>query len=130
MGEGNIILAGTIIDTEVEIGHNNALGFNIAVGHYSKIANHVTFSGGVIVNGGVEIGEGTFLGMGCILSPVDFAIPKVDSISLRIETFLSTMKPSDSISLMDRPNLGDRCVPVAISCSDTPGVLLSSLRTQ
>ena len=67
MGEGNLIQAGTVIDTRAELGSNIAIGFNVLIGHNCVIEDHVTFSGGVILNGGVRVGEGTFLGMGSIL---------------------------------------------------------------
>ncbi|PCI27245.1 MAG: hypothetical protein COB67_08990, partial [SAR324 cluster bacterium] len=67
MGVGNLIQAGSVIDTRAELGDNIAIGFNVLIGHNCVIENHVTFSGGVILNGGVRVGEGTFLGMGSIL---------------------------------------------------------------
>jgi len=67
MGEGNIVQAGSVLDTEAELSSNIAVGFNVLIAHRCKIGSHVTFSGGVILNGGICIGEGTFLGMGCVL---------------------------------------------------------------
>ena len=67
MGQGNIVQAGSIVDTGVTIKSNVNIGLNVMIGHGSIIYDHVTIAGSVNINGTVKIGEGTFIGMGAVI---------------------------------------------------------------
>ncbi len=55
-------------------------------------------------------------------SPMDLVTPPGVSELSNISTFSSIGNPSASISRNVRPNSGDRCMPVATTCSCRPGV--------
>src|SRR6185437_13861298 len=54
--------------------------------------------------------------------PTDLATPVPESLLNSDSTVSSTAKPSSRIWLMVVPNSGDRCIPVATSCSFSPAV--------
>lgn len=68
-GEGSMVLAGVVLDTDVAIGrftivNNNAtLSHNVRVGDFSHIAINVALAGGV------EIGNGVLVGAGAVVLP-------------------------------------------------------------
>ena len=52
-----------------------------------------------------------------IAKAILFEIPTEESDESKHSTFLSTTKPASVISFSVYPNSGERCIPVAISCS-------------
>ncbi|MCI8769740.1 MAG: acetyltransferase [Lachnospiraceae bacterium] len=64
-GEGNIVCAGSIITTNVQIGNFNIINLNCTISHDSVIGDFVTISmgcnlsGNTVVNDLTEIGTGT-----------------------------------------------------------------------
>jgi len=64
MGEGNLICAGNILTTDIEIGNFNLVNSNCTVGHDVKIGNFNAINPLVAISGGVEIGNNVLVGTG------------------------------------------------------------------
>jgi sugar O-acyltransferase (sialic acid O-acetyltransferase NeuD family) len=67
IGEGSIIMHGTILQTDTFIGENCIVNDRVLIEHDSTIGNHCHISTGAIINGGVKIGNSVFIGSGAIL---------------------------------------------------------------
>jgi sugar O-acyltransferase (sialic acid O-acetyltransferase NeuD family) len=67
IGEGSIIMHGTILQTDTFIGENCIVNDRVLIEHDSTIGNHCHISTGAIINGGVRIGNGVFIGSGSVL---------------------------------------------------------------
>ena len=67
MNEGNLVMAGSILDNFVKLGSNISIGINCSIGHSSKIFNNATLAGGVVLNGSTKIGKNTFIGMASVI---------------------------------------------------------------
>ena len=61
-GEGNIICAGNIFTTDIEIGSFNIINLNCTIGHDSLIGSNNIFNPNVNVSGGANIGTDCFFG--------------------------------------------------------------------
>ncbi len=86
MGMGNIICAGTIFTTDIEIGNFNIINLACTVGHDTVIQDYVTINPGVNVSGNVcietlanigtgtqiiqgkTVGNGTVVGAGAVVN--------------------------------------------------------------
>ncbi len=63
-GEGNQIMQGAIIGSDVQIGDNCIINSGCIISHDAIIGNHVHIAPGAIIAGGVTIGDHTIVGMG------------------------------------------------------------------
>jgi len=64
MGEGNQIMANTIIGSDVKIKNNCIINSGAIVSHDSLLKNNVHITPGAILAGGVYVGENSLIGMG------------------------------------------------------------------
>lgn len=64
IGQGCIICAGCIINTNIEIGNFVALNFGCIVGHDVEIKDYAAFMPSGNISGEVTIGEGVYVGTG------------------------------------------------------------------
>lgn len=67
VGEGTILMHGSIVNVSAEIGSNCIINSGALVEHDTKIGNHCHIATGVRVNGGVVVGQGCFIGSGSII---------------------------------------------------------------
>jgi sugar O-acyltransferase (sialic acid O-acetyltransferase NeuD family) len=67
IGEGTIIMHGSIINALASVGRNCIINSQALVEHDARIGDHCHVSTGAKVNGGVKIGSRTFIGSGAIL---------------------------------------------------------------
>jgi sugar O-acyltransferase (sialic acid O-acetyltransferase NeuD family) len=67
VGEGTILLHGSLVNSNAEIGANCIINSIALVEHDAQIASHCHIATGARVNGGVSIGQGSFLGSGCVI---------------------------------------------------------------
>ena len=67
IGQGTILMHGSIVNTNVRIGDNVIINNLALVEHDVEIADHCHISTGARVNGGVHIDHGSFIGSGAIL---------------------------------------------------------------
>lgn len=64
MGMGNIVCAGSILTTDIEIGDFNLINLSCTIGHDVKIGNFNVINPIVAISGGVEIGNNVLVGTG------------------------------------------------------------------
>ncbi len=64
LGEGNIICAGSIFTTDIQIGNNNYFNLAITCGHDTKIGNSNVINPSVNISGGIELGSNILVGTG------------------------------------------------------------------
>jgi len=69
LGEGSVILAGAIVNAEVNIGKHCIINTAAAVDHDCKIGDYVHIAPNVTLCGGVRIGNGTLVGAGSTIIP-------------------------------------------------------------
>lgn len=67
VGEGTILLHGSLVNANAEIGVNCIINSMALIEHDVKIENHCHIATGARVNGGVVIGRGSFVGSGCVI---------------------------------------------------------------
>lgn len=65
--EGTVVMNGSVINANVNIGKNCIINSRSLIEHDCKIGDNVHISTGAIINGGVKIGSGTFVGSGAII---------------------------------------------------------------
>mgnify|MGYP002718170076 CR=1 len=65
VGQGSIIMAGSIINPNVNIGKGCIINTNSSVDHDCVIGDFVHISPGVAIGGTTTIGKSTWLGIGC-----------------------------------------------------------------
>lgn len=68
IGEGTVILAGCVLDCEVELGENVFLHPGCVIAHDCQIGAHCFFAPAVKIAGLVKVGECSFLGVGTTIS--------------------------------------------------------------
>lgn len=64
IGDGNQIMAGAIVGSEVKLGHNCIVNSGAIISHESILKDNVHVTPGAIIAGSVKIGENTIIGMG------------------------------------------------------------------
>ncbi len=64
MGKGNIVCAGNIFTTDIEIGSFNIFNLNCTLGHDARIGNYNVFNPTVNLSGGIIIGDANLIGTG------------------------------------------------------------------
>lgn len=67
LGEGNQIMQGAIVGSNVEIGNNCIINSGSIISHDAVIGDNVHIAPGAIIAGGVHIKEDTIIGMGCTI---------------------------------------------------------------
>lgn len=68
IGEGSVVMAGTVINSDVVIGKGCIINTGASVDHDCKIGDFVHVSVGAHVAGTCEIGERTWIGAGAVVS--------------------------------------------------------------
>jgi len=64
LGRGNILCAGNIFTTDIEVGSFNLFNLNCTYGHDVRIADCCVFNPGINMSGGVEVGSRCLIGTG------------------------------------------------------------------
>lgn len=64
MGKGNIVCAGNIFTTEIEIGSFNIFNLSCTLGHDARIGSYNVFNPTVNLSGGIVIGDNNLIGTG------------------------------------------------------------------
>ena len=67
LGEGNQIMQGAIVGSNVQIGNNCIINSGSIISHDTIIGNNVHIAPGAIIAGGVVIKTDTTIGMGCTI---------------------------------------------------------------
>ncbi|MEM7550855.1 MAG: acetyltransferase [Bacteroidota bacterium] len=67
LGMGNIITAGSILTTDIQIANFCLINLNTTIGHDVNLESFVSIMPGANIAGSVKIYEGAFLGSGCNL---------------------------------------------------------------
>lgn len=68
-GEGSIVMAGALINSDARIGRNVIINSGAIVEHDCVIGDGVHVAPGVTMCGGVKVGERTLIGAGAVLHP-------------------------------------------------------------
>lgn len=63
LGEGCVILPGTVIEPHVRLGVNTMIWCNVTVAHHSKVAEHCWIASGTVLSGSSSIGRNSFIGV-------------------------------------------------------------------
>jgi len=63
MGVGNIILSGTVLNSNVKLGHFNTFHSGVHVGHDTNIQNSNFFAAQAVIGSNLIIGNGNFFGL-------------------------------------------------------------------
>jgi sugar O-acyltransferase (sialic acid O-acetyltransferase NeuD family) len=64
IGEGCVIMPGTVINSGTTVGKHGIINTNASVDHDCKLGDYVHISPGCSISGGVTIGEGSHIGTG------------------------------------------------------------------
>lgn len=67
IGEGSIVMHGTIINTGASLGNNCIINTRALIEHDVTVEDHCHISTGVILNGDVTVGTGSFIGSGSVV---------------------------------------------------------------
>ena len=67
MGRGNIICAGNILTTDIQIGSFNIFNLNSTYGHDIQIGDYCVFNPGLNLSGGLKIGNSCLVGTGATI---------------------------------------------------------------
>ena len=68
-GEGNIIAAGCLFTTDIELGSFNIINLGCIVAHDVVIGNHCVLNPGAVVNSGVRVESRSVIGSGAVILP-------------------------------------------------------------
>ena len=69
IGSGTAIMAGVVINADVEIGEHCIINTNASVDHDCRVGNFVHISPNAALCGNVTVGEGTHIGAGAVIIP-------------------------------------------------------------
>lgn len=69
IGEGSVVLHGSICSVNVSIGSHTLIGFNVSLSHDVHVGSFTHLAGGVIANGRARIGNECTIGAGAIILP-------------------------------------------------------------
>jgi len=69
IGQGTVICAGAIVNTQSTIGANVILNTGCTVDHHNRIGDHAHIAPGAHLGGGVVVGEGALVGIGANVIP-------------------------------------------------------------
>jgi sugar O-acyltransferase (sialic acid O-acetyltransferase NeuD family) len=69
VGDGSILMNGTIVNAGSTIGRNCIVNTRAVVEHDCRIGDHTHIAPGAIIAGGVSIGEAVMVGAGAVLLP-------------------------------------------------------------
>jgi sugar O-acyltransferase (sialic acid O-acetyltransferase NeuD family) len=69
VGQGTVIMAGSLIQTGVNIGEHSIINTGACIDHDCEIGSYSHISPNVSIAGGVCIGEGTHIGIGACVIP-------------------------------------------------------------
>lgn len=64
LGRGNLICAGAVFTTDIQVGSFNCFGVHCSVGHDAVIGDCCVLNPGVTISGGVQVGDGCLIGAG------------------------------------------------------------------
>lgn len=67
IGNGNVILAGAVVNTNTKIGDHCILNTRSSLDHDCKLSSFSSIGPNAVVGGGTKIGEQVFLGIGAII---------------------------------------------------------------
>jgi len=70
IGEGTVVMAGTIINADTKIGEHVIINTSASVDHDCKIKDFAHIAPNASLCGGVEVGEGTLVGAGATVIPL------------------------------------------------------------
>jgi len=68
IGDGSVILGGSIIEPYATIGENSIIWANCVIGHHSKVGNNCWIASGTVVAGEATVGNNSFLGVNATVS--------------------------------------------------------------
>lgn len=69
MGKGNIICAGVVFSTDIQIGSHNYFNMDCVVTHDDKIGDYCVVSPGVHISGNVKLGDSCMIGTSATVLP-------------------------------------------------------------
>ncbi|MGF1679606.1 MAG: acetyltransferase [Candidatus Methylacidiphilales bacterium] len=67
LGEGCVLMAGSIVQTGVQVGDNVILNTGCSIDHHCQIGDHVHVAPGAILAGRVRVGISSFIGAGATI---------------------------------------------------------------
>lgn len=68
-GNGNVVMAGVVINPGSRIGNNNVINTSCSIDHDNKIEDHVQVAPGAHLAGEVTVKKYAFIGTGAIINP-------------------------------------------------------------
>jgi sugar O-acyltransferase (sialic acid O-acetyltransferase NeuD family) len=63
IGEGSIVLAGSLVEPGAKVGANTMIWGNVTLAHHSVIGDHVWVASGAVISGNAVIGDQSFIGV-------------------------------------------------------------------
>jgi len=69
IGQGAVVLAGSIISSDAVAGRQLQMNFKSTIGHDAAVGNYVTISNGAVINAECVLGDLCFLGTNAVINP-------------------------------------------------------------
>lgn len=63
IGEGSIVLPGSVVEPHVKIGKNNVIWANCTIGHHAQLGDHNWIASGTVLAGEAKLADRCFLGV-------------------------------------------------------------------
>jgi len=63
IGEGSIVLAGSVIEPHAKVGKNSMIWCNITIAHHSTVGDHCWIASGTVISGQAKVGNNSFVGV-------------------------------------------------------------------